>query len=218
MAVPEYSKIKAYHKSLKENIEPKNYPWRFVNDPYKVLVSEFMLHRTRADQVAPVYEAFIERYPDIEDFVQEREDAIFDQLKSLGLFWRINGLIRAVNQLYENYREIPLDYGILIEIEGIGPYIAGAVVCFAANKPLPLIDTNTVRVVGRVFGLDLRGEARRRKEIKNAIAATTPDENLRSYYYSVIDLAHEICHVKKPECSHCPLKKICEFVNIPENN
>lgn len=218
MAVPEYSKIKAYHRLLEENVEPKDYPWRFIDDPYKVLVSEFMLHRTRADQVVPVYEAFIERYTDIEGFVQESDEAIFDKLKSLGLYWRIHGLIRAVNQLYEKYKRIPVDYDALIEIAGIGPYIAGAVVCFAGDQPVPLIDTNTVRVVGRVFGLDLTGEARRRKEIKETISATTPDENPREYYYCVIDMAHDLCHSKTPECSRCPLIKICEFANNPENN
>src|SRR4051812_25051821 len=40
------------------------YPWRETSDPYQVMVAEIMLQRTRADQVKPVYEEFINRFPD----------------------------------------------------------------------------------------------------------------------------------------------------------
>ena len=218
MGDPENLKVKEYHRLISDNIKPRDYPWRFIDDAYKVLVSEFMLHRTRAKQVVPVYEEFIDKYPSIEDFIREDEGVILNQIKTLGLFWRIQGMVKAVKQFYENHGRIPLEYDLLIDTEGIGPYIAGAVMCFAGNKPEPLIDTNTVRVIGRVFGLDLEGEARRRKEIREMIKTTTPLENPKEYYYCVIDLAHEICHYRQPACYRCPLTTICEFANNAEKN
>ena len=199
------------------HVQPKYYPWRNTDDPYQIFISEIMLHRTRASQVAPVYEKFIEEYPTIHNFVNEKEEVIEEKIKSLGLFWRIEGLIRAVHQLYASYGEIPVDYEKLTAIQGVGPYIAGAVVCFASNQPMTLIDTNTVRVIGRVFGLNLEGEARRRKEVRETLALTTPEENPKRYYYCIIDLAHDICHVRDPECERCPLKNICEYFESNKN-
>ena len=76
---------------------------------------------------------------------------------------------------------------------------------FSKNEPVTLIDTNTVRVTGRVLGLDLSGEARRRKEVKEAIAEIVDPKNPRDFYYSMIDLAHNICTPSKPDCRNCPL-------------
>lgn len=206
-------KISEIQKIL-STVDIKNYPWRYLEDPYKILISEFMLHRTRADQVAPVFEVFIKTHPTIISFFEDKRESIKEQLDSLGLFWRIRKMIGAINELYDSYSNVPADYEALIRIDGIGPYIAGAVVCFSKNQPVALIDTNTVRVVGRVFGLDLEGEPRRRKEVRETIEDVTPNENPREFYYAMIDLAHELCHINNPDCEICPLKTICTY-NIP---
>lgn len=187
----------------------RSFPWRYSNDPYKVLASEFMLHRTRAMQVTPIYELFIRKYPSLYVFSNSKSDEIFDLLSPLGLTWRIEGMISAFAQLWQMYGEIPLDYEKLKSIKGIGQYIAGATLCFTLNKPYVLVDTNIVRVIGRVFGLDLSGEARRRKVVFNTIENVIDQQSPRLFYYSIIDLAHSICFNNEPTCFQCPL------INLP---
>ena len=36
-----------------------------TRDPYCILIAEILLHRTRADQVCPVYLRFLETFPDL---------------------------------------------------------------------------------------------------------------------------------------------------------
>ena len=43
----------------------RSFPWRFTREPYHILMAEVMLHRTQASQVAPIYNLFIENYPDM---------------------------------------------------------------------------------------------------------------------------------------------------------
>jgi A/G-specific adenine glycosylase len=186
----------------------KAYPWRRTKDPYKILVSEFMLHRTQVTQALRVYKAFIKKYPSLLVFAQTSQNEVRDTLAPLGLLWRIDGMISSLLFLWEKYQKIPLDYLALTSIEGIGPYIAGATVCFTENRPLPLIDTNTVRVISRVFGLESLGEARRDKNVIKTIEIVCDPTEPRKYYYSIIDLAHNVCHIKSPECEKCPLLKI----------
>lgn len=186
----------------KENIRP--FPWRY-STPYNILVSEFMLHRTQAFQVLPVFLVFINKYSNLNLFAKANNEEVKQILQPLGLNWRINGMINALHLINHYYGEIPIDYEKLRAIEGIGQYIAGAVIVFCQNKPMTLVDTNTVRVIGRLFGLIIAGEARKRKVIFDAINKTVDSNNPRDFYYAIIDIAHSICTIKNPNCKICPL-------------
>ncbi|MBI9047470.1 MAG: hypothetical protein JEZ06_23495 [Anaerolineaceae bacterium] len=194
------------------------FPWRYHTDPYVILVSEFMLHRTQARQVVPVFQDFIHKYPDLETFVQSNPVEVRNDIRSLGLVWRSDGMINALTTIWNKFGQVPLEYGDLCSINGIGPYIAGATLCFSQNKPFTLIDTNVVRVVGRFFGLDLKGEARRRKSMICAINTVVDLNEPRNFYFAIIDLAHTICRPHKPSCESCPLQILpCQFKMECEN-
>lgn len=186
----------------------KKFPWRYSTDPYRVLVAEFMLHRTQATQASRVYQEFIGRWPTLEDFASSEPEEAEKVLEPLGLRWRVRAMIQALHFSWQRYREIPLEAEMLRNIPGVGDYIAGATVCFATNAAVTLIDTNSVRVIGRLFGLNLEGEARRRKEIREAISKACPSDEPRDFYYSIIDLAHEICRPTEPDCANCPLLRV----------
>jgi A/G-specific adenine glycosylase len=200
-------RTKQFHKILL-NWKKKNpiiFPWRLTQDPYKILVAELFLHRTQVIQAERVYVVFIDRFPTLEDYASSSKDEIMKILYPLGLRWRLQGFIDALTMLWEKYKDIPDDIESLLAIPGIGPYISGATICFSQNKALALIDTNTVRVIGRLFGLNLDGEARRRKDMKIAIENTCHKTKPREYYYALIDFAHKICRANNPICINCPL-------------
>jgi len=113
-----------------------------------------MLHRTQARQVEGVYQMFMRRYPDIRALAEAPREEVIEVLAPLGLNWRIHGMLNAFRQIWKQHGSVPLDMEKLVEVKGIGPYIAGSTLCFSADRPLPLVDSNTVRVIGRVFGLD----------------------------------------------------------------
>ena len=196
-----------------ENI--RDFPWRRTYDPYSLLVAEFMLHRTQASQVLTVYNCFLNLYPDLKTFANARADNVRQILEPLGLQWRIEAMINALFNLWEKFGKVPLYYASLVSIGGIGPYIAGATICFSLNKPLALVDTNTVRVIGRIFGMKTDAGARRRQGMVKTIKKACDIKNPRKYYYSMIDLAHSICNTSKPQCVECPLLGVpCSFGQI----
>jgi A/G-specific adenine glycosylase len=41
----------------------RDLPWRRTRDPYRVLVSEFMLQQIQVVRAIPFYERFLERFP-----------------------------------------------------------------------------------------------------------------------------------------------------------
>ena len=65
---------------------------------------------------------------------------------------------------------VPRDKVALCGLDGVSDYIASAVRCFAFDEPEPLIDTNTVRIVGRLFGLPMKDSSRRNPIFKQAMS------------------------------------------------
>jgi len=55
----------------------RDFPWRHTKDSYRIMIAEFMLHRTKAEQVVPVYLGFIRKYPNIETLVRAQYSKIY---------------------------------------------------------------------------------------------------------------------------------------------
>jgi len=191
----------------------REYPWRKTKDPYKILISEIMLHRTKADQVVPVYNRFLLKFPNIYDLARAEINEIEKIFKKLGLGWRIEKLSQTARIIVNQHcGVIPHDKKSLLELPGVGDYIASAVSCFAFSKPEPLLDTNTVRIVGRIFNLDITESSRRNKEycelMKNLIDKKKP----RRFNFALLDLGAILCLKRgEPRCLECPLKTFCSY-------
>lgn len=197
------------------------FPWRLVRTPYRVLMSEVMLHRTQATQVTPVYERFMQRYPDISSLARATRQELHGVLRPLGLHWRIDRVYEMAQELDGRFgAQVPHDKELLLSLPGISEYIASAVRCFAWDLPETLIDTNTVRITGRLFGLEIKDSSRRNRQYVHLMAALLDAEHPRDYSYALLDLAHEVCLGKRPPaCDQCPIQRHCVHGNteaIPE--
>ncbi len=187
------------------------FPWRLTRDPYKILLSEVMLHRTQAIQVVPVYENFVRQYPDLPALAKASKDDLHKALYSLGLRWRIDLIYQMVVELMSRFGgEVPSERTELLSLPGVSEYIAGAVRCFAWGFPEPLADTNTVRIVGRLFGLEIKDSSRRNALFLKLLAGLVDQHQPRSYNFALLDLADRVCKKKQPpDCNNCPLNQIC---------
>jgi A/G-specific adenine glycosylase len=84
-----------------------------------------------------------------------------------------------------------------------------------------LVDTNTVRVIGRLFGLKVSDSSRRNRLFKETIAALVDPAEPRAYNYALLDLANLVCtKVRPPACEACPVRRHCLYGSrstVPEN-
>jgi A/G-specific adenine glycosylase len=207
--------LATFHKDLedwgKEHF--RSFPWRFTTYPYHILMAEIMLHRTQASQVAPIYERFIASYPDIPSLSSASQEEIHSILYSLGLRWRVGLIIDMVRKINKDFAgQIPQEKADLLSLPGISEYIANAVRCFAYNLPDAIIDTNTVRVIGRVFGLEIKDSSRRNPLFRKLIYNLLDLERPRVYNFALLDLAAQVCtKVHRPSCGLCPIKQHCIY-------
>src|SRR5690242_19191260 len=129
----------------------RDLPWRRTRDPYKVLVSEFMLQQTQVSRVAEYYPRFLARFPDLETLASARPKAVREAWDGLGYYARARNLHALAKQVSGAGGQVPEDPEELIKLPGVGRYTAGAVACFAYERPVPAVDTNVARVIRRVL-------------------------------------------------------------------
>ena len=194
------------------SIGQRHYPWRETRSPFKVLVAEILLHRTRAEQVVPLYHAFLEKYPDIHSIVLSSPDELAKSFRSAGLHWRWKLLHSMSVDIETKFGgKIPQNHEALISLPGVGPYIASAVRCFAFEYPDILLDTNVIRVVGRIFGLPITDSSRRSKLFREVLERFVDSYHPREFNFALIDFAASICKPKILDHTICPLRDYCRF-------
>ncbi len=186
------------------------FPWRTTDNPFHILIAEMMLRRTQARQVIPVYNQFVAQYPDAQTLAKAPPEEVTRLLFPLGLTWRVPAFQAVAQVLVTKHDgQVPGHYETLLTLPGVGDYVASAVCSFGFGQAIPIIDTNTVRVAGRLFGVATHAESRRRQPIRRLLKALLDEHNPRAYNYHLLDLAALICTPAHPRCESCPLVRCC---------
>lgn len=115
---------------------------------YRILVSEVMLQQTQVARVIPKYEAWLVRFPTIQSLAKTRTSEVLALWSGLGYNRRALYLLRAAQQIIAKFGgKIPTDEKSLKKLLGIGQYTARAILCFAYNKQVTVVDTNIRKVI-----------------------------------------------------------------------
>ncbi len=196
----------------------RDLPWRRTRDPYRVLVSEFMLQQTQVSRVAEYYPRFIEQFPDLGTLANAKPRAVREQWDGLGYYARaanLHALARVVSK--DLGGTLPDHPDELVKLPGVGPYTAGAVASFAYEKPVPAVDTNVRRVLLRVFFGDDRHRLTRQRLIPQRriwkLARTlVPKNGKRAWKFNqaIMELGALVCVARKPKCPECPVRPNCK--------
>ncbi|MFC2001233.1 hypothetical protein ACFLUZ_01865 [Chloroflexota bacterium] len=190
----------------------RQFPWRETHDPYKVLIAEILLHRTKAEQVVPFYWLFIETFPNIQTLASSTPDELNRLFYSIGLSWRWKLLHEMAIEIDTKYMgQIPEDFEQLTSLPGISHYIASSLRCFAFDYSEPILDTNTVRIAGRLIGLTVNDTSRRSRLFKAILQSLLDSLKHREFNFALLDFAATMCKAKIPLCSNCPLSSYCAF-------
>lgn len=199
----------------------RDFPWRRTSDPYVVLISEILLQKTRAENIVTVFNKFIAKYPNAEKLSTVSFSDLKKEIETLGLHTqRATKLQKLARVLVEKYNgKVPNNKEELLELPGIGFYIANAVLCFAFGYDVPLLDTNIGRIIERVFSIKVAGEERKKSKVWDIIAKFVPEGKSREYNYALVDFGAIVCTARNPRHDLCPLAEICDnYSSIKLNN
>lgn len=161
-------------------------PWRQTDDPYAIFVSELMLQQTQVERVIPKFTRFIQRWPSVDALARARLATVLREWQGLGYNRRAKFLKHAAETVHAVHKgRFPHTTEGLAQLPGIGPYTAAAIMTFAYNEPVVLIETNVRRVYLHHFFAD-RTQVRD-SDILPLIERTIHRPNPRQWYSALMD-------------------------------
>ena len=176
----------------------RDLPWRNVDDPYAVLVSEVMLQQTQVARVEKYWSRWMALFPTVDALAAADTATVLEMWQGLGYNRRALALKRACETCSaEMAGVLPRTAGELVQLPGVGPATAAGVIAFAYDEPSVYIETN----VRSVFLHELFPDADMvtDKQLAPYVADTCPAEGARAWYYALLDYgAHLKTQVTNP--------------------
>lgn len=167
-------------------------------------MAEILLQKTRAEDVAPVWQRLTTSYPTADRMLVANPADLLSTIAPLGLgSQRLRRLTDACMSIRSG-----------AEMGGLGAY-GSAVVSLAIGRRRSTVpvDGNIARIVTRVWGLSWdRGEPRKKPETLHLVDAllgdAAPARQLQ-LLYALVDFGAKVCTPTNPACGSCPLRASC---------
>jgi endonuclease-3 len=196
------------------------YPeWRHPLPPLDELVSTILSQNTNDQNRDRAFLILRARFPTWEAVRDAGERAVIQAIRPAGLANqkgpRIQNVLRAITAErgvldISFLAELPAEDAAawLMRFKGVGPKTAAIVLLFSLGKPAFPVDTHIYRVTGR---LGLRPPEINAEQAHAHLARLFPAEAYIPLHLNLIRLGREICHARRPECSRCPLRDLCNY-------
>ena len=186
----------------------RDLPWRATRDPWAVLVSELMLQQTQVPRVVERWPAFLDEFPTPAACAEAPVGDVVRAWAGLGYNRRAVNLHRAACAVVERHGgALPDDLAALLALPGVGPYTARAVLVFAFERDIGLVDTNAGRFVSRAGA----GRALGAGEAQAVADGLVPEGMGWAWGSAVFDLGALVCKRRAPACSACPVAGACAW-------
>lgn len=186
-------------------------PWRADRDAYRILVSEMMLVQTTVAAVIPYFERFLTQFPTVRALAEADETTVLKAWEGLGYYRRARQLHEAARVVVrEHGGTIPNDPDAVRALPGVGRYIAGAILSFAFDRPAPIVEANTQRVLARLLAWrgDL-GTTATQARLWKAAEALVPNQGAGRFNQAFMELGATVCLPRAPSCLLCPVSAEC---------
>jgi A/G-specific adenine glycosylase len=183
-------------------------PWRSTRDPWAVLVSETLAQQTQISRVVPAYRRFLTSFPTPAVCAAAPLGDVLIAWEGMGYNRRARNLHRAAALMVADHGgSVPDDLDELLALPGIGPYTARAVLVFAFERDVGVVDTNAGRVLSRAVA----GESLRPAAAQALVDVMVPPGLAWSFGQALLDLGATVCTQRAPDCTVCPLRRRCRW-------
>jgi A/G-specific adenine glycosylase len=190
----------------------RDFPWRHTSDPFRLLIAEVLLQRSRGRTVAGVYGELLTRWPTAHHLATADQQAVRDVMRPLGLVRRADNLVRLGEAV--TAQGMPRTAAGLRSLPGVGPYAAATAATLAWGQRHPVVDSVSARVYRRFFGLTHVEHKTIDEELLALVRWATPARAHRTWNWAVLDLADAVCMPTVPRCDSCPLADSCHWHQV----
>ncbi len=161
------------------------FPWRETTERYAVMVSEIMLQQTQAERVVVKFNAWMDRFPDVDALASSSLRDVLSLWSGLGYNARGERLHRAAGIIVSEYGGVvPGKPDELLRLPGIGMYTSRSIPIFADNCDIATVDTNIRRILLYELGLE---ESISVSELYDVADALLPRSRSREWHNALMD-------------------------------
>jgi A/G-specific adenine glycosylase len=167
-----------------------------------------MLQQTQVPRVLTRWDPFLDEFPDAATCARAAPGDVVRAWAGLGYNRRALNLHRCATAVTEQHGGVlPDDLDALLALPGIGPYTARAVLAFAYERDIGLVDTNAGRFLARAAA----GRALAPREAQALADDLVPPGGGWSWGQAVFDLGALVCTRRSPACERCPIVGSCRW-------
>jgi len=187
-------------------------PWKAIQDPYAIWLSEIILQQTRVEQGLPYFERFLAAYPTVTDLAAAEDDAVMKLWEGLGYYSRARNLLKAARMVAaEHGGTFPDTYSGLRTLPGVGPYTAAAIASFAFDRQVPVLDGNVFRILARFVNDSTPIDTGKgRKHYEAQVTSALGSARARKFNQAIMDFGALVCTPRKASCNQCPMADQCQ--------
>lgn len=187
------------------------FPWRTSKNPYHSLVGGFCTQQTQMSRALETHRRWLNAFPTVADLAAAETSHVIRVWGKTGYPRRAVHLQQSAQQCVERFGgEIPSELNDLLSLPGVGSFTAEIVRCFGFGLEVLTIDTNIVRIFGRIFQGDLQPikdtSKNRIKELSDEFVVLGRTDLINP---ALMDFGASVC-TGRPKCESCPALHICK--------
>src|SRR5262249_28943797 len=174
-----------------------------------------MLQQTQVATVIPYYHKWLHRFSDFASLARASENEVLRAWQGLGYYARARNLHATARTIMDQHGgRFPRAIELMQQFPGIGKYTAHAVASFAFDRSVPIVESNTGGVLGRLFNFrgSIDADTGRRTLWRHA-KGLIPKSDAAIFNSALLDLGALICVARNPKCDLCPVKTFCRAKN-----
>ena len=194
------------------------YAWRGLRrSPYEILVSEFMLQQTGARQIDKKLPEFLKQFPNAKRLAAAPRADVIRAWQGLGYNRRAINLQKAAQAILA-LRKFPRTEEELLALPGVGQYTASAILAFAFNEDVAVVDVNVQRVLSRLWKpMTDSHTVLPVSKIQELDQVILPVGQSSQWHEALMDLGSTVCTKQRPRCGECPVQSDCLSSRILHN-
>jgi endonuclease-3 len=193
-------------------------------DPVGLLIATILSQNTNDKNSYKAFQNLKGKYSDWESVEKLPRQKIEKLIKTAGLGRQkslaikqfLSSMIKEKGEISLNYLNEMNNAEIIRELtnyNGIGVKTASCVLLFSLRRNVCPVDTHVHRTTNRIGILSTNAPDKTFILLNENI----PDDIAHSFHTNLIRLGREICKPAKPNCSICPLLKVCSYENKLHN-
>jgi len=194
----------------------RNLPWRKTSDPYTIWLSEIIFQQTRIDQGINYFRRIIQAYPTVGHLAVANKTEVLKLWQGLGYYSRALNLLKTAQIIHTQFNDkFPDNRDEMLQLPGIGPYTAAAILSLAFNQAFPVVDGNVIRLFSRYFGIGLPMDKAIGKNTIERLALEHIDESRPGdFNQAIMEFGALHCKPQNPDCASCIFIHDCKAYDL----